>query len=181
MDLSNFSFPTAIAFGPGARKEVANAPAGAGPEAAADRDRQGRSPPCPLLAEFQSHLKDLPVASSPACSAIPTAAQVEWPRALRVPGAPATASIGFGGGAALDVAKVVGIAATTKATSIEYAWDHPQVRAIDQPLPYFVALPTTAGTGSEWALGRVSEDATHLKRVVFSPKILASKVFADPS
>ena len=60
-------------------------------------------------------------------------------------------------------------------------WDHPQVRPIDKPLPYFVALPTTSGTGSE--VGRssvVSENDTHLKRVVFSPKILAKVVFADP-
>jgi alcohol dehydrogenase class IV len=89
--------------------------------------------------------------------------------------------IGIGGGAALDVAKVVGLAATHDGDILEYAWDHPQVRAITNPLPYFVALPTTAGTGSE--VGRsavISEDATHLKRVVFSPKILARKVFADP-
>jgi alcohol dehydrogenase class IV len=60
-------------------------------------------------------------------------------------------------------------------------WDHPQVRPIKSALPYFVALPTTSGTGSE--VGRssvVSEDDTHLKRVVFSAKILARKVFADP-
>jgi alcohol dehydrogenase class IV len=89
--------------------------------------------------------------------------------------------IGFGGGAALDVAKVVGLAATHPGEILEYAWDHPQVRAIDKPLPYFVALPTTAGTGSE--VGRssvVSENETHLKRVIFSPKILARTVFADP-
>jgi alcohol dehydrogenase class IV len=60
-------------------------------------------------------------------------------------------------------------------------WDHPQVRPIVNELPYFVALPTTSGTGSE--VGRssvVSENDTHLKRVVFSPKILAKTVFADP-
>ena len=40
--------------------------------------------------------------------------------------------IGFGGGAALDVAKVVGIAATHEGDIIEYAWDHPQVRPIGE-------------------------------------------------
>jgi hypothetical protein len=89
--------------------------------------------------------------------------------------------IGFGGGAALDVAKVVGIAATHEGDILEYAWDHPKVRAIERELPYFVALPTTAGTGSE--VGRsavISEDDTRLKRIVFSSKILAKCVFADP-
>ena len=89
--------------------------------------------------------------------------------------------IGFGGGAALDVAKVVGMMAVHDGDVLEYVWDHPQVRAITQPLPYFVALPTTAGTGSE--VGRsavVSENDTHHKRTVFSAKILARMVFADP-
>jgi alcohol dehydrogenase class IV len=89
--------------------------------------------------------------------------------------------IGFGGGAALDVAKVVGVAATHDGDILEYVWDHPQVRPIVHPLPYMVALPTTSGTGSE--VGRssvVSENDTHLKRTVFSPKILPRAVFADP-
>jgi alcohol dehydrogenase class IV len=44
-----------------------------------------------------------------------------------------------------------------------------------------VALPTTAGTGSE--VGRsavVSDDVTHIKKIIFSPRLLAKAVFADP-
>jgi alcohol dehydrogenase class IV len=89
--------------------------------------------------------------------------------------------IGFGGGAALDVAKVVGLMATHDGDILEYVWDNPQVRPIVNAVPHFVALPTTSGTGSE--VGRsavVSENDTHVKRTVFSAKILAQAVFADP-
>lgn len=177
--LSSFAFPTAIRFGPGARKEVAG-----------HLREQGLKRPLlvtdqalatlPLLAEFQSHLRGLEVAVFSGVAGNPTARQVmAGAAAFQAHGADCV--IGFGGGAALDVAKVVGLAATHEGDILEYAWDHPQVRPITHPLPWFVALPTTAGTGSE--VGRsavVSEDATHLKRVVFSPKILAKRVFADP-
>jgi len=179
MSLSNFSFPTAILFGPGARRQVQP-----------HLQEQGLRRPLivtdqalgtlPLLAEFQSQLRALDVAVFSGVFGNPTASQVmAGARAYQAHSADCV--IGFGGGAALDVAKVVGIAATHEGDIIEYAWDHPQVRAIRRPLPYFVALPTTAGTGSE--VGRsavISEDSTHLKRVVFSPKILARQVFADP-
>ena len=53
---------------------------------------------------------------------------------------------------------------------------------IDDRIPYFVALPTTAGTGSE--VGRsgavIADEQTHIKRIVFSPHLLAKEVFADP-
>ena len=44
--------------------------------------------------------------------------------------------VGIGGGAALDVAKVVGLMATHPGDVMEYVWDHPQVRPITAPLPY---------------------------------------------
>jgi alcohol dehydrogenase class IV len=134
----------------------------------------------PVLAEFQSHLDGLDAAVFSGVFGNPTCSQVmEGGAAYKAH--QADCIIGFGGGAALDVAKVVGIAATHPGDILEYVWDHPQVRAIEHTLPYFVALPTTSGTGSE--VGRssvVSENDTHLKRVVFSPKILARCVFADP-
>jgi alcohol dehydrogenase class IV len=179
MTLSSFAFPTSIQFGPGARKEVAGFLHAQGlkrPLIVTDKALAA----LPVLAEFRSHLGGLEVAVFSGVFGNPTASQVmAGAAAYKAHGADCV--IGFGGGAALDVAKVVGVAATHAGDIIEYAWDHPQVRAIDQPLPVFVALPTTAGTGSE--VGRssvVSEDATHLKRVIFSPQILARKVFADP-
>lgn len=179
MSISGFSFPTAIRFGPGARREVAQHLLGQGlkrPLIVTDRALAQ----LPVLAEFRSHLSGLEVAVFAGVFGNPTCSQVmDGAAAFRVHHADCV--IGFGGGAALDVAKVVGVAATHEGDILEYVWDHPQVRPIDRPLPYFIALPTTSGTGSE--VGRssvVSENDTHLKRVVFSPKILARAVFADP-
>src|SRR5262245_32346738 len=93
----------------------------------------------------------------------------------------ADAVVGLGGGAALDVAKAVALMAAHEGNILEYAWDHPQRRSVRQALPYFVALPTTSGTGSE--VGRsavISDDVTHVKKIVFGPALLARAVFADP-
>ncbi|MGV3492281.1 MAG: iron-containing alcohol dehydrogenase [Ramlibacter sp.] len=179
MNLASFSFPTAILFGPGARREVGKHLLEKGlkrPLIVTDRALGA----LPVLQEFRTHLQGLDAAVYAGVFGNPTASQV-MAGAQAYRDHQADCVVGFGGGAALDVAKVVGLAASHEGDIIEYAWDHPQVRSITRELPYFVALPTTAGTGSE--VGRsavVSEDDTHLKRVVFSPQILARKVFADP-
>src|SRR5439155_11256989 len=93
----------------------------------------------------------------------------------------ADAIVGLGGGAALDVAKAVAVMAVHPGTLFEYEDGKPGARPIDREVPCWVALPTTAGTGSE--VGRsavISDDTTHVKKIVFSPRLLARAVFADP-
>ena len=179
MSITTFSFPTTIKFGAGARRLVAAQLLEAGcrrPLIVTDRALAA----LPVLAEFRTHLEGLEAADFAGDFGNPTCSQVMAGSAA-YKAHQADCVIGFGGGAALDVAKVVGLVATHEGDILEYVWDQPGVRAINGELPYFVALPTTSGTGSE--VGRssvVSENDTHLKRVVFSPKILAKVVFADP-
>jgi len=182
MTIHRFSFPTAIHFGPGASRLVGDHL----------REQRLRRPlvvtdkglaALPVLRNFLATLAGLDAALYAGVHGNPTASQVMAGRdAFRAHRADSV--IGIGGGAALDVAKVVGLMAVHEGDVIEYVWDHPQVRPITNELPWFVALPTTSGTGSE--VGRssvVSEDAgagPHVKRVIFSPKLLAKAVFADP-
>jgi len=178
-DVHRFSFPTAIHFGAGARKL-----------AAAHLKERGLARPLvvtdrglaalPILHEFAESLEGLQAKVYAGVSGNPVRKQVDdGVAAFREHRADCV--IGFGGGAALDVAKAVALMAVHEGSILEYAWDHPRVRPIVKPLPYFVALPTTSGTGSE--VGRssvISDDATHVKKVVFNPALLAKAVFADP-
>ena len=181
MTITRFSFPTLIHFGPGARRL-------AGPHLRQDGRRrallvtdQGLAV-LPLVADLKAELEaaGLAVAVFGGVRGNPTGDQVtRAAAAFQAHGADCV--VGVGGGAALDVAKVVGLAATEPGDVLRFAWDHPRAQPIEGRLPCFVALPTTAGTGSE--VGRssvISEEATHLKRVIFSPLLLARAVFADP-
>jgi len=179
MTIERFSFPTTIHFGPGARKLVAEhlkAQGVARPLIVTDRGIA----PLPLLAQFIADLPGLEVAVYSEIWGNPVRSQVNLGvDALKAHRADAV--IGLGGGAALDVAKAIALMSSHPGDVLEYAWDHPSVRPIDRPIPYFVALPTTAGTGSE--VGRssvVSDDATHVKKIIFSQALLAKCVFADP-
>jgi alcohol dehydrogenase class IV len=179
MGIERFSFPTTIHFGAGARRLVAEhlkAQGCARPLVVTDRGIAQ----LPLLRNFLTELPGLDVAVFSEVGGNPVRTQVmagaDACRKHR-----ADAVIGIGGGAALDVAKAIALMAAHPGDILEYAWDHPHVRPIDRPIPWFVALPTTAGTGSE--VGRssvISEDDTHIKRIIFSPLLLAKAVYADP-
>jgi alcohol dehydrogenase class IV len=179
MTIERFAFPTAIHFGAGARKLVAEHLAAQGLERPLIVTDRGIAP-LPLLAKFVADLHRMDVAVYSDIWGNPVKSQVAGGVAA-FRGHRADAIIGLGGGAALDVAKAIALMAVHGGDVLEYAWDHPHVRPIEHELPYFVAVPTTAGTGSE--VGRssvISDDATHIKKIIFSPRLLARAVFADP-
>jgi len=89
--------------------------------------------------------------------------------------------VGIGGGAALDVARAIVLRIHHHRDLFDYDDLIGGDQYVTEEVPYFITVPTTSGTGSE--VGRsaiISEDDTHRKRILFSPKLLAKIVFADP-
>ncbi|MCE8003295.1 iron-containing alcohol dehydrogenase [Halomonas sp. MCCC 1A11081] len=92
--------------------------------------------------------------------------------------------IAFGGGSGLDAAKAVALMANQREglslwslEDIGDNWKNADARAI-APV---VAVPTTAGTGSE--VGRASvitDEAEHVKRIIFHPGMVPATVILDP-
>jgi alcohol dehydrogenase class IV len=181
MTITRFAFPTTIHFGAGARKLAGPRLRELGlkrPLIVTDRGLAELPPIAELKADLEAAKLDVAVFGG--VFGNPSASQV-MNGAAAYKKHKADCVVGVGGGAALDVAKVVGVLATHPGDVIEYAWDHPKVRDIKDTRPYFIALPTTSGTGSE--VGRssvISEEGSHIKRIIFSPLILARTVYADP-
>lgn len=89
--------------------------------------------------------------------------------------------VGIGGGAGLDVSRAVALRVNHTSDLFDYDDLEGGEKYITGDVPYFITIPTTAGTGSE--VGRaaiISDDETKKKRILFSPKLLARQVFADP-
>jgi alcohol dehydrogenase class IV len=90
--------------------------------------------------------------------------------------------IAFGGGSALDVGKVVAF----MAGQTRPMWDFEDIgdwwtRADPAGILPIVAVPTTAGTGSEVGrAGVISQASTHCKKVIFHPLMLPGVVISDP-
>jgi alcohol dehydrogenase class IV len=90
--------------------------------------------------------------------------------------------IAFGGGSALDLGKLIAFQAGQKRP----VWDFEDIgdwwtRADADAIAPIIAVPTTAGTGSE--VGRaavITNEATHTKKVIFHPRMLPAIVIADP-
>lgn len=91
--------------------------------------------------------------------------------------------IAFGGGSALDAAKVVAF----MAGQTRPMWDFEDIgdnwtRASEDGIAPIVAVPTTSGTGSEVGrAGVITNEETHIKKVIFHPKMMPGIVISDPA
>ena len=91
--------------------------------------------------------------------------------------------IAIGGGSSLDAGKAVAFMSKQK----ENIWYFEDIgdnwtKAIIDNLPKVIAIPTTAGTGSE--TGRASlivDEETYTKKIIFHPTMLPDLVILDPS
>jgi alcohol dehydrogenase len=90
--------------------------------------------------------------------------------------------IAFGGGSGLDVGKVIAF----MAGQTRPMWDFEDIgdwwtRADPKGILPIIAVPTTAGTGSEVGrAGVITDETTHTKKVIFHPLMMPKIVIADP-
>jgi alcohol dehydrogenase class IV len=178
----NWHYPTAIRFGPGTINEL--------PDACRELGMKK-----PLLITDEG-LKDFPMVQN----AIKANTEAGLPTGLfaDVQGNPVGANvdagviayrtgdhdgvIAFGGGSALDAAKAIALMAGQDRP----LWDFEDVgdnwtRVNTDDIAPVVAVPTTAGTGSE--VGRASvitNEQSHQKKIIFHPTMVPGIVISDP-
>ena len=178
----NWSYPTAVRFGAGRISELGDACAAAGisrPLLVTDRGLAG----LPITGRAREIMAAAGLGDAlfaevdPNPNEINLAAGVAAYRAGGHDGV-----IAFGGGSGLDLGKMVAF----MAGQARPVWEFEDIgdwwtRADADAIAPIIAVPTTAGTGSE--VGRASvitNSQTHVKKIIFHPKVLPSIVIADP-
>jgi len=179
--ISTFSFPTKIIFGPGA---VTNLP-GAVQEVGGQRPLvvtdQGIAN-SGLLARVTSLLQEARVSHHIFDQVLSNPTErnvVAGVAAYRA--AACDAIIALGGGSPLDMGKAIALMSTHPWPLEQYDDKIDGSQNIQRIVPPVIALPTTAGTGSE--VGRstvITLQSTGRKTVIFSPHLLPKVALADP-
>lgn len=89
--------------------------------------------------------------------------------------------VGFGGGSSLDLAKAVGVIVTHDGPLADFAAIEGGIARIKDVLPPIVAIPTTAGTGSEVGRGAVLTLKDGRKLGLLSPYLIPKVAICDPT
>ena len=180
--IANWSYPTQVRFGPGRISELANACRGAGIRAPLFVTDPGLAG-LPIVTNALGLLEEagLSTVLFADIQGNPVAANVDKGVALYREGHH-DGVVAFGGGSALDTAKAIAF----MSGQTRPMWDFEDredwwTRADPAGIAKVIAVPTTAGTGSE--MGRASvitDERDHTKKIIFHPRMLPVEVIADP-
>jgi alcohol dehydrogenase class IV len=179
---SNWNYPNPVRFGPGRLSELPTACRDLGIErpllvtdpmlAALPIVQQaldhcsGHGVPCALFTELRANPTETNVTGG-----------VEAFRAGQHDGV-----IAFGGGSALDTGKAIALMVGQTRSIFDFEdredwW----TRANADGIAPIIAVPTTAGTGSETGGGAViTDESDHTKRIIFHPRMMPGRVISDP-
>ncbi|MBV8752381.1 MAG: iron-containing alcohol dehydrogenase [Hyphomicrobiales bacterium] len=179
---ADWNYPTSVRFGPGRIAELAAAVQAAGiarPLLVTDPNLAR----LPMVADALASLRAADVSTELFSDIRPNPVEsniTAGVAAFRAGGHDGV--IAFGGGSALDAGKLIAFM-TAQSRPI---WDFEDVgdwwtRANSDGIAPVVAVPTTAGTGSE--VGRaavVTNVATHTKKIIFHPRMMPKITICDP-
>lgn len=179
----NWSYPTAVRFGVGRIKELPRALKFAGiskPLLVTDPGLAG----LPMVAEAITDLEAAGVQAAVFSDVKPNPVDSNISAGVAAYKAGGhDGVIAFGGGSGLDAGKLIAF----MSGQTRPIWDFEDVgdwwkRADPDGVAPIVAVPTTAGTGSEVGrAGVVTNEETHTKKVIFHPKMLPAVVICDPA
>jgi alcohol dehydrogenase class IV len=179
---ANWSYPTAVRFGPGRIKELAEACKSAGINRPLLVTDAGLAKlPITQMALDLIEQAGMKVAMFADVQPNPVDANVDAGVGVFRDGKH-DGVIAFGGGSGLDTGKVIAF----MAGQTRPLWDFEDIgdwwtRADPEKIAPVVAVPTTAGTGSEVGrAGVITQEATHTKKVIFHPKMMPKVVICDP-
>ena len=179
---TTWNFPTTVVYGAGSLAKVARACDQAGITRPLIVTDPGLAA-LPVTAALQAILREAGREAGlfSEVRSNPVGANVEaGVRALRAGGHDGV--VALGGGSALDCGKVVAFMAGQSRP----LWDFEDVgdwwtRANTGGIAPIVAIPTTAGTGSEVGrAGVITDEATHTKKIIFHPRMMPRTAILDP-
>jgi alcohol dehydrogenase class IV len=179
--LSNFNFPTRILFGAGAVRELPQVLAEHGvtkPLIVTDPGLRASG----VVDAVAGVLRDAAISFEifDQVHGNPVEEDVVGSAALYRSGA-CNGAIGLGGGSALDVSKAVVVLARYDGPLADLEWQAGGMARMTGPYDPIIAIPTTAGTGSE--VGRSSVITSHAlgrKIIIFSPHLMPKRAILDP-
>ena len=180
--VGNWSYPTSVRFGAGRIAEIAEACRVAGirkPLLVTDRGLASME----ITAKTRALIETAGLGNAMFSEVDPNPSDLNVAAGLKVYREGGfDGVIAFGGGSALDLGKTIAF----MAGQTRPLWDFEDIgdwwtRANPAGIHPIVAVPTTAGTGSEVGrAGLITNSALHEKKIIFHPKMLPSVVICDP-